>query len=89
MRDVDDLALLLLEHDLAGELAEAKDAREVDLDDDVPVGLGIVDRGRATDEACVVDEDVDAAELLEGRVDDMRSRALVGEIGGDRERLSS
>jgi hypothetical protein len=42
----------------------------VDLDDEVPVGILHVLEARVAEDACVVDEDVDAAKGLDGRVDD-------------------
>jgi hypothetical protein len=67
--DVDDLAAALCEHVPPGRLAQEEQALEVGVDHRVPVGLGELDRIGAADDAGVVDEDVEAAELGERAVD--------------------
>src|SRR5215213_2600911 len=56
--DVDDLAAPALDHVAPGQLREAEDGREVDLDDGRPVLLRVIYGRRAPDGARVVDENV-------------------------------
>ncbi len=60
--DVDDPAAALGEHQLADPACQPERRREVHLEEQVPVVVGVVDRGRAPDQAGVVDEHVDATE---------------------------
>ena len=57
----------------------AEGALEVDLDDRVPLGLGHVDHHPVTQDAGVVDEDVEGAEGVDRELDE----ALRAVPGGD------
>jgi hypothetical protein len=80
--DVDDLAASFSGHDVSGdELGELEDAGEVDLQDVLPGVEGSVDGGVAVDGAGVVDEDVDATEVVVDAAEEGLGACGVGEIG--------
>ena len=81
--DVDDFAGAAGDHVLAGGAAGDEDAVEVDVEDGVPVGVGVVDGGGAFDDAGVVDENVEVALPGDGLVDEALDGGAVGEVGGD------
>jgi hypothetical protein len=63
-------------------LHEAKDAGKVDVDDRIPVFFGVVDGRRAPDNAGIVDENVDGAEVLDSFLDQARADGGVPHIAG-------
>src|SRR5690606_3959852 len=63
-------------------------AGDVDLEGAPPVlGGDLLDRGGRPGDAGVVDQDVDAAELLEREVEQAIDRRVVGDVGRDRRDL--
>ena len=78
--NVDDFAGAFGQHVPAGELGEAEDAGEVDVDNRIPVFFGVVGGGRAADDAGVVDEDVDGAEVLDGFINKARADGGIAHI---------
>ncbi len=64
-------------------LGEEEGALEIDVEDGIVVGLGDVPEGGLFFYAGVVDEDVAAAELLVGLVDEVRGVGEVGDVGLD------
>ena len=67
--DVDDLASApLFDHLFGCGLAQEEDRALVDLDDFVPVPLAEFQQRRAADDAGVVQEDINAAQFLDGGV---------------------
>ena len=87
--DVDDLARALGQHVATGRLAEEEGGLEVGVDHRVPILLGKVDAVGAADDAGIIDEDVEAAELLQRLVDHALHRFDGGEVGGDDLRLAA
>src|SRR5271157_1096743 len=67
--DVDNFAAALCEHVAAGQLAEAEDRVEIDLDDVGPIPGGIIHGRGAADDAGIVNEDVDGAEFADSERD--------------------
>ena len=67
---VDDTAILLLEHVWPGSLGASIGATEVDVHDGVPQLVGHVGEGFVTENTSVVDKDIDAAIVVNGRLDD-------------------
>jgi hypothetical protein len=60
-----------------------EEGADVDVHHVIPVLLRELDDGRPADDTGVVEQDVDATELLDRRVDDPGHTALVREIGSD------
>src|SRR3546814_11088515 len=67
----------------ADALAEEEERLQIGVHHRVPVGLGEVDRVGAADDTGIVDEDVDAPELGERRVDERLDRADARQVGGE------
>ena len=65
--EVDDAAVALLSHEDGGGLDRREVALEVDGEDLVPLLLAHVEDHAVAQDAGVVDEDVDAAELVDAR----------------------
>jgi hypothetical protein len=82
--DVDNFARAALEHVAASVLGEAKDAGEINVDDRLPVFFGVIDGGRTANDARVVDQNIDGAELLEGFFDEPRADGRVADIANER-----
>ena len=83
-RDVDDRAARL--HHAPARLRHPVAAVEVDVDDLAEL-VGLLARRRVGGpDAGVVDEDVDAPELLDGGVDERLAVLGLGDVGGDRDR---
>jgi hypothetical protein len=61
-------------------LGEAEDTGEVDVDDRLPVFFGVIGGGRAADDAGVVDENVDGAEVLDGFFNEARADSGIADI---------
>ena len=87
--DVDDLAAARLLHGRIDRLRAQEGAGEVGVDDAVPFLEIERVRGLADVDAGIVDEDVDPAELAADALDHARDRGLVGDVGGDRDRLDA
>jgi hypothetical protein len=77
------------EHVAAGVLGEAEDAGEVDVDDSLPVFGGVVGGGCATDDAGVVDEDVNGAEAGDGFINEAMADILVADITDEGDGMSA
>src|SRR5207247_8228623 len=81
--DIDDLAATLLLHDGVAGTAREEGAGQVDVDDLAPLGEGEVLDGLADVHASVVDEDVEPAEALDGRLDEGIDKNPIGTIHTD------
>ena len=79
-RGVDDPAGALLAEDLRGELGHREVTLEVDVDDDVPLLFGHVEDHPVAQDAGVVDQDVQPAEVVQG----LLYHPLAGGHVGDR-----
>src|SRR4051794_5297875 len=87
--DVDDVARALLEHDRQRGVRAVQKPEDVDLDHRAPlVGRRVDDRAEQH-HAGVVDEDVEAAELGVGALDEGARLCLVGDVGRDGERAAA
>src|SRR6202521_6353516 len=51
----------------------------------MPIFFGIIDGGSAPNLSCVIDQDIDTAEVLDGRFDQGARRFFFRQIAGDRE----
>ena len=67
----------------AGVLGEAEDAGEIDVDDGLPVFVGVVDGGGAADDAGVVDENVDGAKVLDGFFNEALADGGIANVTGE------
>src|SRR3546814_19766264 len=64
-------------------LFRSEERLEIGVHHRVPVGLGEIDRVGAADDPGVVDEDVDAPEFGEHRIDERLHRADARQVGGE------
>jgi len=87
--DVDDLSGALGEHLAAGILAEPEDAVQVHVDNGLPVLGGVLSGRSAADDAGVVDEDVDGAEVGDGLVHEPVADLELAHIAGERNRAAA
>ena len=88
--DVDDLAAVAaVDHLAARGAAEAEHARQVDGDRFVPERVAVLGRRLAPDDAGVVDDDVDAAEALDGLGDEPSGRRPSRQIRGEQFRATA
>ncbi len=62
--DVDDAAVVALDHAAGDSLRDEKTAAQVGIENQIPIFPGDFERGFANVAACIVDEDVDVAEVL-------------------------
>ena len=69
----------------AGVLHEAEDAGEVDVDDGFPVFFRVDRRRGAANDAGVVDENVDGAEVLDGFFNEARADVGMAHVAGKRD----
>src|SRR3546814_10985481 len=74
---------------LADRLAEEEERLQIGVHHRVPIGLGEVDRIGAADDAGIVDENVDAAELAKHRIDERLHRRDVRQVGAEILRLAA
>ncbi len=63
----------MLEHVAAGELREAKDAGKIHVDDSLPVVFRVFSGRGAANDAGVINQDIDPAEMLDGFFDEHRT----------------
>ena len=63
-------------------LREAEDAGEIHVDEGFPVFFWVVCGGRAADDAGVVDEDVDGAEVADGLFNEACADGGIGDVAG-------
>jgi hypothetical protein len=81
--DVDDFTGAAGEHVAAGGSAGGEDAGKVDVEHEVPVGVGVIGGRCAFNEAGVVDEDIEVALPRDGVGDEALDGGAISEIGGD------
>jgi hypothetical protein len=67
----------------AGGSAGGEDAGKVDVEHEVPVGVGVIGGRCAFNEAGVVDEDIEVALPRDGVGDEALDGGAISEIGGD------
>ena len=79
---VDDTAAVLLPHDGLHRLGEVEHRLEVDVDNGVPLLLGHTLEGGVFGDASVVDQHVDATEVLDDLFDNLLGLSEVGGVGG-------
>jgi hypothetical protein len=87
--DLDDLASPLRDHHPRRCLGQEEQGLQIDLDHIVPLLLAIVQRRLAMDDAGVVDEDVEPAELADGAVDHLVQLGdrCGAEVAGQRQKV--
>ena len=67
----------------AGMLGETKNTGEIDVDDRFPVFFGMFCGGRAANNACIIDQDVDGSEMLNRFVDEARADGCIADIASE------
>src|SRR5688500_214744 len=84
-RDIDDLpAALAFDHVLACELAETKDTRQIHLEHGGPIFVCKLNRGCATNNACVVDHNVETSKMIDRFFDEMFGSLWLAQVPGYR-----
>ena len=81
--DVDDAAVPALEHVGAEDLAGAKRAGQVGVEDALPLGVVDLERGAPLGPSGAVDQDVDLAEGLDGGLAERLQGGAVGDVAGE------
>ena len=85
--DVDDFAVVLLEHDLADLTGKVEQTIDVGRHHGLPLLVGVVHR-RCNDTGCsIVDEDVDSAEFLLGGLNSSLDLLGLGDVAGSDDAL--
>jgi hypothetical protein len=79
------MAAVLLQHLADGALGQPEESGEVDADDQRVVLGGVVDEWLGDEDACVVDQGVDAPEAINCLANDLVGGGLLGHVARDRE----
>jgi len=88
--DVDDLAGgVARDHVAGGALAQLEDARQIHLEDLLPIGQRDILSGTAMDRAGVVDEDIDASEVIFDLAEELQCARFTSEVGAKCARIAS
>ncbi|MCY1169227.1 hypothetical protein D9M73_92470 [compost metagenome] len=82
-RDIDDLAGPFRDHVPPRRLAQEEHRFEIGVDHRIPIVLGKIDRIGAADDAGIVDENIETAELIHSLIHNPLHRLDRGEIGGN------
>ena len=77
------------QHVPRGGLGAQERRRQVDVDHPPPILLGELLRRRDEPLSSIVDEDVEASELLDGRAHERRDLRAVAHVGGHRDRATA
>ena len=86
-RDVDDIPATLLFHDVGDFLGKNPDAAHIDVKELVPFFQGKFEGWRPPGRPGVVDQNVDAAEFIHGRLDHAVNILGLGYVTGNRKNL--
>ncbi len=86
-RDLHDMPRTPLCHLGNGAPGETEEPAEVDRNDGGEIVLGVVDERFGDEDACIVDERVDAAEAIESLRDDALHRRRIDDVAGDVENV--
>ena len=76
------------DHHLGGRLGEEEVRLEIDIEDEIEIGLGVVDRRGCGIDAGVVDQDVDAPKACGNLADDAIDLALLRRVAGHDQALT-